>query len=70
MVRSKRRVANIEIDMKKLEIICDSCEKYIDLYVIYGILQLPGFPEMNFCGISCFDDFIKEKYLRHHRRGQ
>jgi hypothetical protein len=50
--------------MKKIEITCDACEKEIDPRIMHGVLIIFGFPEINFCGIGCFDDWVKKKYLK------
>jgi hypothetical protein len=47
--------------MKKIEITCDFCEKNIDSNLSYGILKLPLIPELNFCGYSCFHDWMKNE---------
>jgi hypothetical protein len=45
--------------MKKIEITCDFCEKYIDDKMHYATLLVPLYPELNFCGYSCFHDWMK-----------
>ena len=53
--------------MKKIEIICDACDKKIGPDIVYGSLKLFLFPEINFCGISCFDDWVKKIYSKDNR---
>ncbi len=50
--------------MKKIEINCDYCDKKIQENVLYGSLIMPGFNEHNFCGISCFDDWVMNYYIK------
>jgi hypothetical protein len=38
--------------------------KEIPNEILYGTLKLPLLPENNFCGVCCFDDYIRNIYLR------
>ena len=51
-------------NMKKIKITCDGCKQEIDIKCLYGLLKLPMLEELNFCGIGCFDDWIKHIYLK------
>ena len=49
--------------MKKIIVNCDSCNAGIGRNVLYASLFLAGLEEMNFCGVTCFDDYMKDPYF-------
>lgn len=55
---------------KTITIECDYCKKSIPQNVIYGVLQMPAVPEVNFCGYFCFDDWIINFYLKNREKNE
>ncbi len=47
-----------------IKIDCDFCKKEIPSGILYGRLNMPLLAEVNFCGIGCFDDWVKLIYMK------